>query len=434
MRTEAMAKKMLAANSNPLKAVLFVGDYPPPFAGIADYTELLGQELVRLGTNVTVLTTKTMGQDSRSLRQGVDVRRAMVKWHLLEIRSILRVIDEMGPETILSLMYGGLAMRRRPLVILLPLLLRVLRPHCRVIVTIHEFRTHRTRWRLWTLPMIMAAHGLIFVDEPEREYLLRWTKLKTPRMECIPIASNISPVPVTETLRSLWRERLDISEDVPVITFFGGISRQKGVLDLIDAVDRLRRDGVRGCLLLLGRFDSGYIGNEGYEDIVREAIREGLSQGWIKLAENCPSSTVSEYLHASDIVVLPFVRGARSNNSSILASVDHGLPVLTTKGIDTPDGFAAQFGVVLVPAGDRGALGKRLKEILLSDEAKAQLKTRALSSASAVSWASLASKTAAFYGSFVKRETRFHRKQDVDHSPQLAVAGQGDHGTAEVAY
>jgi glycosyltransferase involved in cell wall biosynthesis len=432
VKTEAGPKDMRAADNSQLRVVLVVGDYPPPCGGIADYTDLLGQELVQLGMNVTVLTTKAEGQESRSLRQGVDIRRVMAEWHLSEIRSVLRVIDEMGPDTILNLMYGGFAIRRRPMFILLPLLLRALRPRCRVIVTIHEFRTHRTRWRAWTLPMITAAHGLIFVDEPEREYLLRWTKLKTPRMECIPIASNISPVPVTRALRRLWRERLDVSEDVPVITFFGGISRQKGLLDLLEAVNNLQRDGIPACLLLLGRFDPGYIGNQDYEGIVREAIGEGLSEGWIKFAENCPPTLVSEYLHASDIVVLPFVRGARSNNSSILAAIAHGLPVLTTKGIDTPEGFEEQCGVALVPAGDPGPLAERLKWILLSDEAEAQLKKRALSAATAVSWASLAANTAAFYTSFVKREARVHVREDVEHSPDLAVAGHRGRGTAEV--
>jgi glycosyltransferase involved in cell wall biosynthesis len=413
-------KDTRASGNSQLKIVLVVGDYPPPCGGIADYTDLLGQELVRLAMDVTVLTTEAEGQERRSLRQGVDIRRVMTKWRLSEIRSILRVIDDMGPETILNLMYGGFAIRRRPMFILLPLVLRVLRPACRVIVTIHEFRTHRRRWRAWTFPMINAAHGLIFVDEPERDYLLRWTKLKAPRMECIPIASNISPVPVTRGLRKLWRERLDISDDVPVVTFFGGISRQKGVLDLLEAMNSLRRDGIPGCLLLLGRFDPGYIGNEDYEGIVREAIGEGLSEGWIKFAENCPPTTVSEYLHASDIVVLPFVRGARSNNSSILAATAHGLPVLTTKGIDTPEGLEERCGVALVPAGNAGALAERLKDIILNDETQTQLKRRALSAATDVSWSSLASRTAAFYTSFVKREARGRGREDVEHTPDLA--------------
>ncbi|HXX22830.1 MAG TPA: hypothetical protein VEO19_06750, partial [Terriglobia bacterium] len=61
------------------------------------------------------------------------------------------------------------------------------------------------RWRVWALPMIMAAHRLIYVDSPDRELLLRWTKLKRPRMECVPMAPTVLPVPVTADQRRAWR-------------------------------------------------------------------------------------------------------------------------------------------------------------------------------------------------------------------------------------
>jgi hypothetical protein len=56
-------KDTRASINSQLKIVLVVGDYPPPCGGIADYTDLLGQELVRLGMDVTVLTTEAEGQD-----------------------------------------------------------------------------------------------------------------------------------------------------------------------------------------------------------------------------------------------------------------------------------------------------------------------------------------------------------------------------------
>ena len=175
-----------------MKVLIVVGEFPPLFGGISDYTGLLARELTNIGLHVTVVTSKAKDQDDRSLRQGVDIRRVLSEWRLSEVRTILRTIDEMGHDTVVHLQYGGFANRRRPMVIMLPLILRLFRPHCRVVVTLHEFRPQRTRWRVWALPMIMAAHGLIFVDPPDRKLLIRWTKLKRPRMECIPIAPNIS--------------------------------------------------------------------------------------------------------------------------------------------------------------------------------------------------------------------------------------------------
>lgn len=381
------------------KVLFIAGDFPPTFGGLPDYAALFTQGLATHGLNVTVMTTKLKGQEDRSFRQGVQICRAISDWRLSEISSILRIIDEMGPGTIVNLMYGGFAMRRRPLVNFLPILLRILRPNFRVIVTIHEFRTQRSRWRVWALPMIMYAHGLIFVDRADRELLLRWTKLKRPEMECIPIAPNILPVSINKSNREEWRRRLGIVDKTPIVTFFGGISRQKGFLSLLEAMKDLRRDIVPCCLLIVGWFDPGYIGNEGHEHEVREALRDGLSAGWIRFAEGCPPDLVSEHLHASDIVVLPFVRGARSNNGSLLAAIAHGLPVLTTRGVDTPNGFAEEYGVALVPAGDSMALRKRLMEILMSDQERSCLGTEALRAAKLVSWDSVARMAAAFYRS-----------------------------------
>lgn len=400
MKAEASSKYTQNTHSARSQVLFIVGDFPPTFGGLPDYAALFVEGLASLGRCVTVLTTKVKGQKDRTLRQGVDIRRLISDWRLPEISSILAVIDEMGPDTIVNLMHGGFAMSRRPMVTLLPLFLRLLRPQCRVIVTIHEFRTQRTRRRIWAIPMIMAAHGLIFVDRPDQEHLLRWTKLKRPKMECIPIAPNILPVPATESQRRAWRRRLDILEDTPIVTFFGGISRQKGFLDLLEAMNELRRDAIPAYLLIVGWFDPGYAGNWGYEHEVREALKDGLSAGWIKFVESCPPDTVSEYLHASDVVVLPFVRGARSNNGSLLAAVAHGLPVITTRGVDTPEGFAEEYGVALVPAGDAVSLGTRLKQIILSAEEKSRLKTEALRAARIFSWASNACITAAFYDSF----------------------------------
>lgn len=380
-----------------MKVLMVVGEFPPQWGGLADGTAHLVRELACLGVEVTVLTTKMNSQKDRTRCEGVEIRRVMSAWKLSEIGSVLEAVDEIGPGTIVHLMYGSPANRRRLLVNFLPLLLRWLRPNCRAVVTIHEFRTQRTRYRLWALPMLLAAHGLISVDPPDRKALLHWTKAKRPRIEWIPVAPNILPVPVTDASRRAWRLNLGIKDNTPIVTFFGSIWPQKGVLDLLQAINMLRNEGLSACLLLIGWFAGG---DRGYESEVRKALAEGLSAGWIKLEERCPSKTVSEYLHASDVAVFPFHRGARSNNASLLAAIAHGLPAITTRGVDTMAGFAEQFGVLLVPARDQVALTKCLGQVLRLEDARRSLRVKALEAAKGFSWSSIASRTAEFYSLF----------------------------------
>ena len=134
--------------------------------------------------------------------------------------------------------------------------------------------------------------------------------------------------------------------------------------------------GSRSNPSLIGWFPSGYIGDALYEAQTRELIDNDRCKGWVQLEERCPAETVSKYLHASDVVALPFVRGARPNNGTVLAAVLHEWPVLTTEGIDTPEEFGEKYGVSLVPAGNSDALYMRLKELVLSESLKANCKER----------------------------------------------------------
>lgn len=219
-------------------------------------------------------------------------------------------------------------------------------------------------------------------------------------MECIPIAPNIMPVAVTKNKRRTWRHRLGVQDNTPIITFFGGVREGKGIFDLFEAISNLRGDAIPACLLLIGWFELGFARNRKYCERVRDVFKDGLSAGWIKLAEDCAPDVVSEHLHASDVAVFPFVRGVRSNNGSLLAAVAHGLPVIATRGVDTPNGLDEQYGITLVPARNPKALTMCLKEILLSDERKNSLRTRAQQAAKDFSWASIANATATFYDSF----------------------------------
>jgi len=378
-----------------MKVVMVVGEFPPLIGGISDYTAFLAKELVKLGMRVVVVTTKVNGCGRESFEEGLDVRRIISKWRMREVGFILDIIDKMGPGTIVNLQYGGSATQRRPMVTLLPAILRLMRPHCRVVVTLHEFRGQRVRWRMWTVPMLLAAHGLIFVDPPERKLLGRWTTLRRPRIKCIPIAPTIPPVPVTSAQRSTWRQNLGVVDDRPIVVFFGSIGPSKGFFDLLTSVKTLREADLPLCLLVIGWFEPWNRRKSHYES----EVMEGVKTGWLKLVEKSSPSVVSQYLHASDVAVFPFIRGARSNRSSLLAAIGHGLPVVTTRGVDTPDGFDEQFGVALVPAQNVSALSTCLKGVLMSDELKEQMKVRALKAATAFSWPSVARTSAGFYAS-----------------------------------
>ncbi len=385
--------------------LLITGLYPPRFCGIGDYTAHLAKSLANLGTRVTVLTrrvpTRADRRDSSSGPEtetaGVDVRRIIENWNFSEVRRVLEVIDELGPETVVHIQYGGFGMRRRPMVNLLPMILRARRPRCRVVLTLHEFRAHRLRARLPIVPMVAASHGVVCVDPPDLPYLRRFTRLTRTALGCHSMLPTIMPVAVDPIRRARWRRELGIAGDQPVVLYFGNIEPLKGFPDLASAVKTLRQGGSDLRLLVVGGFEPGNAWLERHTQGIRESLESGIRDGSVIPLPKVPAEQVSHCMHAADVAVFPYIHGARSNRTSLLAAIAHLLPVVTTDGWQTPPGFAQDFGVATVPAGNALALAEKLHQVLDSSARRQAMRLRMTTVRQSFSWRDLAQRSLAFY-------------------------------------
>ncbi len=424
-----------AAKNPPV--LLISGEYPPKFCGIGDYTAHLARELAAIGTEVTVITRRDTSRagrrdtsragrrdtsragrrdtsragrrdTSRAGRRdtspagaagvrGVDVRRMIDNWNVSEARRVLAVVDELGPDTVVHIQYGGFGMRRRPMVNLLPAYLRARRPGCRLVLTLHEYRAHRLRARIPIMPMVMASHGVICVDQPDLPYLRRLGRITHPAFRCIPISPNIMPVPSSPELRAEWRRELGIAGDEPVVLYFGNIEPLKGFPDLVAAVKSLRQGGLGLRLLVVGGFDPDNAWLERHAEGIRESLESGLRDGSVVALPKLPAEQVSHCMHAADVAAFPYIHGARSNRGSLLAAIGHLLPVVTTEGKQTAAGFAEDFGVAVAPAGDVLGVAERLREVLESAPVRQRLRTRMAEVARTFSWREVARRTLDFY-------------------------------------
>ena len=391
-------------SSHPRKSspvLLIAGEYPPKFCGIGDYTAHLARELAALGSKVTVITRRdTAASDTASsdtANHGVDVRRMIDNWNFSETRRVLEVVDELGSDTVVHIQYGGFGMRRRPMVNLLPAYLRARRPGCRLVLTLHELRALRLRARVPIVPMVLASHGVLCVDQPDLSHLKRLSRLTGPKLGCLPISPNILPVPASPEQRARWRRELGIAGDEPVVLYFGNIEPLKGFPDLVAAVKHLRHHGMGLRLLVVGGFDPENAWLERHVEGIRESLESGLRDGSVVTLPKLPAEQVSHCMHAADVAVFPYVHGARSNRGSLLAAIAHLLPVVTTEGIQTCAGFGQNFGVALAPAGDTSAIAERLREVLRSAALRQRMRARMEAVRRTFSWPDIARRTLDFY-------------------------------------
>ena len=121
-------------------------------------------------------------------------------------------------------------------------------------------------------------------------------------------------------------------------------------------------------LLVIGDFDRP----THFEAEVADLLGEGLREGWTAWLRGGTSDQVSRALHASDLAALPLHSGAASNRSSLLTTLAHHLPTVTTRGPATPDDFARLHAAAAATAAMSAAgplLGRIVAELGLPVDA-----------------------------------------------------------------
>ena len=381
------------------RLALVTGDYPPAVSGIGDYVEKLAHAMTTLGGDVTVITTRGDGDDSAA---PFKVRREIDGWHWGNRRQILSVLGEYD---LVHLQYPAVAYGRSLLINVLPTLLRRQAPRAKSLVTIHDFRVMRRRWRARVAPLLFGVDGLIHVDPRDGPYLKSWMPLSRPPTAVVPIAANAEPVPCTPEDRDRWRSELGFAKDETVVAFFGILYPHKGLPELHEAVEALKSKGRRVRLLVLGDFDRLADWREGMEYQLR---RPGVT--WIQGAS---LERVSQCLHAADLAALPFHSGASTNRGSLLATLAHGLPTVTTNGPCTPDDLQQQFDVSLVPVESPKDLETAIDALIGDTALRDRMRRNSLKTMATMTWPAVAAQTLAFYGRLLGSTTQGARLEAV---------------------
>ena len=366
---------------------LISGDFPPTLSGIGDYTEKLAGALHGLGADVTVITSRVQTTDGSALpTTPYPVRREMPGWLFGNRQQLLDMLSEFD---IAHIQYPSGAYGRGMMINALPHLIARHCPATRSLVTIHDFRVMRWRWRARVAPMLWGVNGLVHVDPKDGPWLKSWMPLRNAPTQVIPIAANAEPVPATPGDRARWRSELGFADDETVVAFFGVLYPHKGLPELHSAIQRFdRAAAVCGCwcwVILTGRRNGG-----------RASSNSSASRRWCG-CKALLSTAVSECLHAADLAALPFHSGASTNRGSMLATLAHGLPTVTTNGPCTPPELSQMFDLSLVPIQSAEALTSAIEALLDQPAVAARMKAAALNVMAKMSWPAVARSTLDFY-------------------------------------
>ena len=178
--------------------------------------------------------------------------------------------------------------------------------------------------------------------------------------------------------------------------YFGFLNESKGADTLLRALVQLDE---RHQLVFIGgqTGSSDPNNNQAFLTGLRQLITAlGLDER-VHWTGFIPDERVSAFLHAADVMVMPYRDGVSLRRGTLMAALAHGRSLITTTPTaPTPELVHGQ-NVWLVPPDDPTALTAAIRTVLADESLQRRLGEGALQVAGLFTWEKIATETAVFY-------------------------------------
>jgi glycosyltransferase involved in cell wall biosynthesis len=378
--------------------MLITGEFPPARGGVGDYTNKLSNALQEQGIGTKVFTkSESRNQSSERNSPALRVRRITLKTTLAALKG--------SRARLAHIQYQTGAYEMRPTANLLPLLLKPRwgRP---TVVTFHDLLVpylfpKAGPVREWiNRVMARSAGAVIATNEGDAARLEEWG---VRRLELIPIGSNIENDPPGGFNRDRWRAERGVEPGTILLAYFGFLNSTKGLDTLLRTVAGLERYHPNRYRLIMvgGGLGSSDPTNRATAGALDELARElGVAERLIWTGYLEPQE-VSAALLSADIAVLPFADGATFRRGSLLAVLEHGLPLITTIAEQDTTGRGPRLvdgeNALLVRIGDEEALMSAIERLAQDDALREKLARGSAALARHFSWEAIAEQHARLY-------------------------------------
>lgn len=391
--------------------VLFItGEYPPIQGGIADYTAMLRAELRALDVTSEVLTAANCANAEPTVYPVVG------SWGF-PFWSVVRQMLSEREFDVVHIQYQTAAFDLKPAINLLPWFLRRKEPRPAVVTTFHDLRTpyllpKAGPLRRWVNRMLgKRSDALIFTTQEDRDAWRATEEAGVPHSHRTPthqigVGPAVPVVPLAAEEREKLRAECGVKENGFLVGFFGFVNLTKGLDTLFKAARLLRDQDIPVQVLIIG----GSLGeSDPYNAVYKEHLERLinhlqldfddvlLSTGYLEVAD------ASRALSTCDAIALPFADGASLRRTSLLTSLAHGLPVVSTFPKQPTQEIQESDALLLVPPEDPAALSQALRRLYEDNALAESLGVAGKMFAGRVSWPRIAEHTLAVYSQACKR-------------------------------
>jgi polysaccharide biosynthesis protein PslF len=358
--------------------------------GIAPYSRRLALGLSESGCDVTVVADKA-GADESQLQ--------MYRMRSWSLREVVRLALSLDPRArrILHLQHPTRATRLKPSVYLLPLLVRILRPRARTVTTFHYIRPVDARTallRVFFLVPAVASHAIVVTTAREASYIRAILPWK--RVIVAPAGITFETVQPGCDARRAVRERLGFQEDDFVVAYFGFLVPNKGIETLLQAA--AAAPAATKLLVIGGAYEDGHK----YESDLRDRAAEPGLAGRVVWTGTVSDTVSGELLGAADCASLPYDEGASFKRSTLMAALQVGLPVVTTRGPELDPAMRDGENLLLVKPHDARALASAIDRLRLDGALRRRLANGGRDLLTLVSWDTITERHLALYDELMR--------------------------------
>jgi len=378
------------------RVLLITGEYPPMEGGVADFTAILGRTMAQQGAIVHVLTSvrAQQGRDDALL----SVYPVMEEWTFRNLHRQLSALLDQVTVDVVNIQYQTAAYGLKPAINFCPWMFRKMP----FVATFHDLRVpylfpKAGPLREWTnMALARSSAGVIVTNAQDRERLAQVGGIRL--LEMIPIGSNIPNTLPADYDRAIWRGQWGVASKTTLLCFFGFLNESKGVRELVEALRLLIAEGLDVDLMMVGgSVGASDITNRAYLERIKREIEELDLHNHVFWTGYMPDEEVSAALNSADIAVLPFRDGASFRRGSLMATLNHGLAVIsTTPQVAIPELVHGE-NIWLVPPGDPRALADAIKRLARDPELRKRLGSGALELSQRFDWKVIAVRTLDLY-------------------------------------
>lgn len=230
------------------------------------------------------------------------------------------------------------------------------RKGCRIAYIIHNVLPHEAKpWDRWLARLALSpAQRFLVHTEAERERLLELLPGRETRVAAHPIYAVFAGSPPTQAEA---RRVLNLPAQERIVLFFGFVRPYKGLGLLLQALGRLRQQGVKPYLAVAGEFwhdKASYL---------EQIAALGLSEQ-VRIEDRyIPNEELALWFSAADMAVAPYIEGTTQSGAASMG-MGFGLPLILSEQVAQGVRQENLDNLIVVPTGDVAALARAIADLI----------------------------------------------------------------------